>query len=140
MEDLRERMRVETGLIVVGSADDYLRVNKKKKRAEGITQGVVDRCIVDEIGEFVSGILLSPYPPQIRQSPAHVPPEILKRPKVDRKRNSSNGSSLDSEPPSPTPRITRPGQNNLSCICKCCLPIKICGFRCFVIKARFVYI
>lgn len=46
MEDLRERMRIETGLIIVGSADDYLRVNKKKKRAEGITQSVVDRCIV----------------------------------------------------------------------------------------------
>lgn len=46
MEDLRERMRVETGLIVVGSADDYLRVSKKKKRSECITQSVVDRCIV----------------------------------------------------------------------------------------------
>lgn len=46
MEDLRERMRVETGLIVVGSADDYLRVSKKKKRSEGITQSVVDRFIV----------------------------------------------------------------------------------------------
>nr|CAI5868986.1 unnamed protein product [Callosobruchus analis] len=40
LEDLRERMRVETGLIVVGSADDYLRVSKKKKRAEGITQSI----------------------------------------------------------------------------------------------------
>lgn len=46
MEDLRERMRVETGLIVVGAADDYLRISKKKKRAEGITQSVVDRFIV----------------------------------------------------------------------------------------------
>lgn len=45
MEDLRERMRVETGLIVVGGADDYLRISKKKKRAEGITQSVVDRFI-----------------------------------------------------------------------------------------------
>lgn len=46
MEDLRERMRVETGLIVVGAADDYLRVSKKKKRSEGITQSLVDRFIV----------------------------------------------------------------------------------------------
>ena len=46
MEDLRERMRVETGLIVVGAADDNLRVNKKKKKTEGITQSVVDRCVV----------------------------------------------------------------------------------------------
>lgn len=110
MEDIRERMRVETGLLVVGSADDYLRISKKKKRAEGITQSIVDRCIVDELGEFISGLLLSPYPPQIRQSPAHVPPEMIKRSKMERKRNNSNGSSLDSEPPSPTPRISRPGQ------------------------------
>lgn len=64
------------------------------------------------MGEFVSGLLLSPYPPQIRQSPTHIPPDILKRAKGERKRNNSNCSSLDSEPPSPTPRITRPGQNN----------------------------
>lgn len=68
-------------------------------------------CLKDEVGEFVSGLLLSPYPPQIRQSPTHVPPEALKRLKADRKRNNSNCSSLESEPPSPTPRITRPGQS-----------------------------
>nr|XP_022919577.1 KAT8 regulatory NSL complex subunit 3 [Onthophagus taurus] len=106
MEDLRERMRVETGLIVVGSADDYLRVNKKKKREESITQGVVDRCIGDEIGEFVSGLLLSPYPPQIRLSPSHIN-DTNKSPNSDRRRNNSNCSSIDSEPSSP--RITRPG-------------------------------
>lgn len=46
MEDLRERMRVETGLIVVGAADDNLRISKKKKKTEGITQSIVDRFIV----------------------------------------------------------------------------------------------
>lgn len=46
VEDMRERMRTESGLIVVGSADDYLRVNKKTKCTEGITQGAVDRFIV----------------------------------------------------------------------------------------------
>ncbi|KAI4459456.1 testis development protein prtd [Holotrichia oblita] len=113
MEDLRERMRVETGLIVVGSADDYLRVSKKKKRSECITQSVVDRCIVDEVGEFVSGLLLSPYPPQIRMSPAQIN-DANKGTILERKRNNSNGSSVDSEPSSPTPRITRPGHINLS--------------------------
>ncbi|XP_074028948.1 reduction in Cnn dots 1 isoform X3 [Leptinotarsa decemlineata] len=109
LEELRERMRVETGLIVVGSADDNLRVTKKKKNAEGITQSVIDRCIVDEVGEFISGIILSPYPPQIRQSPTHVPPDIpVKKGKPERKRYNSNTSSLDSEPPSPKPRTTRP--------------------------------
>lgn len=46
---MRERMRVETGLLVVGSADDYLRVSKKKRRQEGITQSIVDRCVVVSI-------------------------------------------------------------------------------------------
>nr|CAH7718441.1 unnamed protein product [Callosobruchus chinensis] len=69
LEDLRERMRVETGLIVVGSADDYLRISKKKKRAEGITQSIVDKCIIEEIGEFCSGLIMSPFPPTLRQSP-----------------------------------------------------------------------
>lgn len=54
MEDLRERMRVETGLIVVGSADDYLRISKKKRKTEGITQAAVDKCVV------VSVIILYP--------------------------------------------------------------------------------
>ncbi|RZB39517.1 KAT8 regulatory NSL complex subunit 3 [Asbolus verrucosus] len=114
MEDLRERMRVETGLIVVGSADDNLRVNKKKKKSEGITQSVVDRCVTDEIGEFISGVILSPYPPQIRQSPTNLTTDAVlsKKVKTERKRYNSNTSSVDSEPPSPTPRISRPGQNN----------------------------
>ena len=46
VEDIRERMRVETGLVVVGSADDQLRVGKTKKRMEGVTQSMIDRCIL----------------------------------------------------------------------------------------------
>jgi len=46
VEDVRERMRVETGLVVVGSADDYLRVGKTKKLMEGVTQSMIDRCIL----------------------------------------------------------------------------------------------
>ncbi|XP_044260037.1 KAT8 regulatory NSL complex subunit 3 isoform X6 [Tribolium madens] len=114
MEDLRERMRVETGLIVVGNADDNLRVSKKKRKSEGITQSIVDRCVADEIGEFISGVILSPYPPQLRQSPTNLTTEglVSKKLKSERKRYNSNTSSIDSEPPSPTPRISRPGQNN----------------------------
>ncbi|XP_057662816.1 uncharacterized protein LOC130897886 isoform X6 [Diorhabda carinulata] len=96
LEDLRERMRVETGLLVVGSADEYLRVSKKKKKQEGITQSIVDRCIVDEIGEFVSGLILSPYPPQIRQSPAHVPPETPIK-KVGRPPGSKTKNRLEAK-------------------------------------------
>ncbi|XP_044260035.1 KAT8 regulatory NSL complex subunit 3 isoform X4 [Tribolium madens] len=110
MEDLRERMRVETGLIVVGNADDNLRVSKKKRKSEGITQSIVDRCVADEIGEFISGVILSPYPPQLRQSPTNLTTEglVSKKLKSERKRYNSNTSSIDSEPPSPTPRISRP--------------------------------
>lgn len=60
MEDLRERMRIETGLIVVGSADNNLIVSKKKRREEGITQSIVDRCIiVCFISVFLSAALNS---------------------------------------------------------------------------------
>ncbi|XP_072385967.1 KAT8 regulatory NSL complex subunit 3 isoform X1 [Diabrotica undecimpunctata] len=110
LENLREHMRVETGLLVIGCADDYLRITKKKKRQEGITQSIVNRCVVDEIGEFVSGLILSPYPPQVRPPSVHIPSEIpVKKGNAERKRFNSNTSSLDSEPSSPTPvRITRP--------------------------------
>ncbi len=46
MEDMRERMRCPTGLVVVGGADDALRVSKHKKRMENITQCMVDKCIM----------------------------------------------------------------------------------------------
>lgn len=109
MEDLRERMRIETGLIVVGSADNNLIVTKKKRREEGITQSIVDRCIIDEIGEFISGLILSPFPPQVRQSPTNIPSDVpTKKCKIERKRYNSNTSSVESEPPSPTPRRSRP--------------------------------
>ena len=39
-------MRAGSGLVVVGGADDHLRVNKHKKHLERVTQSMVDRCIV----------------------------------------------------------------------------------------------
>ncbi|XP_040567657.1 uncharacterized protein Rcd1 isoform X2 [Lepeophtheirus salmonis] len=60
IEDMREKMKAETGLIIVGEADDALRVSKIKKCLEGITQSMVDRCLIDEIREFTANVLRAP--------------------------------------------------------------------------------
>lgn len=55
MEDFRERIcKTETGLVAVGGCNDRLIVCGAKKRTDGITQGMVDRCVADEIYDFVS--------------------------------------------------------------------------------------
>ena len=46
MEDLREKMKAENGLLVVGGADDNIRVSKAKKKEEGLTQVMVDKRIL----------------------------------------------------------------------------------------------
>ena len=51
-------MTVETGLIIVGGADDQLRLTNKKKRAELVTQTMVDKNIIEQIRAFLLGILL----------------------------------------------------------------------------------
>lgn len=59
LERLREcMMRSDTGLVVVGGANDKLIVSHRKKMCEGITQYHVDRSIADEIYEFANSINL----------------------------------------------------------------------------------
>ncbi|XP_033126456.1 KAT8 regulatory NSL complex subunit 3-like [Anneissia japonica] len=71
IEDLRERMKAETGLVVIGGADEYLRMNRTKKKLEGLTQSMVDRCIQDEMFEFLHAVLTSnPCPTTTVKSPA----------------------------------------------------------------------
>ena len=72
LEDIRERMRAETSMVVVGGADDKLRICKNKKMSEGITQSMVDRCIADEIYHFVSYVLNAP-PTNAFALPASMP-------------------------------------------------------------------
>ncbi|KAH8355137.1 hypothetical protein KR093_006607 [Drosophila rubida] len=68
MEGLRERMQSESSLVVVGSADDALRVPKSKRRIEGVTQAMVDSMVVDEVYEFISKTLSNPPGPRMPTS------------------------------------------------------------------------
>ncbi|XP_017069292.1 KAT8 regulatory NSL complex subunit 3 isoform X7 [Drosophila eugracilis] len=68
MEGLRERMQSESSLVVVGSADDALRVPKSKRRIEGVTQSMVDYMVVEEVFEFVNRTLTNPPGPRMPTS------------------------------------------------------------------------
>lgn len=46
IESLREKMQAQTSLVVVGSADDALRVGKTKRQIESVTQTMVDNMIM----------------------------------------------------------------------------------------------
>ncbi|XP_043644811.1 KAT8 regulatory NSL complex subunit 3 isoform X8 [Drosophila teissieri] len=71
MEGLRERMQSESSLVVVGSADDALRVPKSKRRIEGVTQSMVDYMVVEEVFEFVNKTLSNPPGPRMPTSLMH---------------------------------------------------------------------
>ncbi|XP_043481442.1 KAT8 regulatory NSL complex subunit 3 [Leptopilina heterotoma] len=114
LEDLREKMLVETSLVVVGTADDHLRISTAKKISEGVTQSMVDRCILDEIGDFVGSILLQPHPLPLR--PATLANLDGRNKKDCRKRRNSTSSSVESEPNSPNVKKSRPGTPVLSTV------------------------
>lgn len=60
LQDLREHMRAETGMLVVGGADEQLRLSHRQKREEGLTQAMADRCIiVSPIAVFVIVVFCS---------------------------------------------------------------------------------
>lgn len=106
LEDLRQRVQVQTSLVVVGTADDHLRISTTKKVLEGITQSMVDKCILDEIGDFIGSILLQPHPLPLR--PTIATNGDNKSKKEPHKRRNSTSSSVESEPNSPTAKKSRP--------------------------------
>lgn len=68
IEHFREKISAPTSILVVGAADDYLRVSKTKRRLEGVTQEMVDNMIVDEIAEFASKCLQRPLPARVKSA------------------------------------------------------------------------
>ncbi|XP_003744382.1 KAT8 regulatory NSL complex subunit 3 [Galendromus occidentalis] len=71
LEDFRGYMKCETGVVVVGGADANLHMSNKHRRMWGLTQAMVDRCIVEELYTFLSQVLvninctpMSPIPPR----------------------------------------------------------------------------
>lgn len=92
IEFFREKLTAPTTTCVVGAADDFLRVNKTKRRLEGVTQEMVDNMIVDEIYDFATKCLQRPLPPRPKPT---VTVGLLPRREIDsstglaRKRKSS---------------------------------------------------
>ena len=102
-------MIAQTSLVVVGSADDYLRVCKSKRKIEGVTQSMVDNMVMDEVAEFATNCLLDPPRPK----------QTIRDPNPGQKSNlllSNNSSNLAATggpagaavapPPPPPPPIT----------------------------------
>ncbi|XP_023933273.1 KAT8 regulatory NSL complex subunit 3 [Lingula anatina] len=105
IEDLREKMKSENSLIVVGGADDQLRVSRTKKKQEGITQSVVDRCIQDEIADFLGGVLT-----QSAGSSADVPEFVTENDvRKKKKRKVSRDLSLEMRSDTSSPTLHRVG-------------------------------
>lgn len=57
-------MQSESSLVVVGSADDVLRVPKSRRKIENVTQSMVDTMVVDEVYDFIKKVLTNPPGPR----------------------------------------------------------------------------
>ncbi|XP_022672222.1 KAT8 regulatory NSL complex subunit 3-like [Varroa jacobsoni] len=79
LEDFRGYMKCETGVVVVGGGDANLHMSTKHKRLLGMTQTMVDRCIVEEIFNFLNHALSSITSPPPPPPGSPVPPTPEKK-------------------------------------------------------------
>ncbi|XP_015363469.1 PREDICTED: uncharacterized protein LOC107161539 [Diuraphis noxia] len=90
MEELRVKLKCKTNHILVGGANDELVMNHTTKMREAVTQKLVDRCVLEEIGNFLKDIL-EPSPKIIRKP--DVENTDFKKPVFSKKKPNNKSSA-----------------------------------------------